>query len=87
MLPALNQIGAQQSQPTQKTRKKVHRLLDYANTHQDTSLRFFASDMQLTVNSDVAFLVLRVRMINQHSNLRRRCNDDFSMQSRADNIN
>ena len=58
MLPALNQIGAQQSQPTQRTKQKVQRLLDYANTHQDISLRFFASKMQLTVDSDAAFLVL-----------------------------
>ena len=58
MLPALNQIGAQQAQPTQKIRKKLQRLLDYANTHQDTSLRFYASKMQLTVDSDAAFLVL-----------------------------
>ena len=58
MLPALNQIGAQQSQPTQKTRKKVQRLLDYTNTHQDISLQFFASDMQITVDSDAAFLML-----------------------------
>ena len=58
MLPDLNQIGAQQLQPTQKTKQKVQRLLDYANTHQEISLRFFASKMQLTVDSDAAFLVL-----------------------------
>ena len=32
--------------------------MDYANTHQDTSLRFYVSKMQLTVDSDDSFLVL-----------------------------
>ena len=59
MLPALNQIGAQQAQPTQKTLEKIQRILDYAYTHQNTSLRFHASQMQLTVDSDAAFLVLQ----------------------------
>ena len=45
MIPAFNQIGAQQSQPTQKTREKVQRLLDYENTQQDIALRFYASKM------------------------------------------
>ena len=56
MLPALNQIGAQQpNQPKKKI--KLQRLLDYDNTHQDTSLRFYASHMQLKVGSDADFLV------------------------------
>ena len=58
MLPALNQIGAQKLQPTQKIKEKIQQLLDYANTYQDTSLRFYASKMQLTVVSDASFLVL-----------------------------
>ena len=56
MLSVLNQIGAQQSQPTIKVREKVQRLLDYANTHQDTLLRFYVSKIQLTVDSSAAFL-------------------------------
>ena len=36
----------------------MQRLLDDANTHQDTSLRFYASKMRLTVDSDAAFLIL-----------------------------
>ena len=58
MLPALNQIGSQQAQPTVKLKEKIQRLLDYAYTHQDSSIRFHKSQMQLTVDSDAAFLVL-----------------------------
>ena len=32
MLPALNQIGSQQAQPTVKLKEKIQRLLDYAYT-------------------------------------------------------
>ena len=58
MLPALNQMADQQDQPTQSSMKKVQRLLDYANTYSNTALRFCASDMQLIVDSDAAYLVL-----------------------------
>ena len=58
MLPALNDIATQQAQPTQKVKQKVQQLLDYANTYKNVFVRFFASDMQLQINSDAAFLVL-----------------------------
>ena len=58
MLPALNQIGAQQSQLTIKIREHVQQLLDYENTHQDTSLHFYANKMQLIVDSGAGLLVL-----------------------------
>ena len=58
MLPALNEISAQQSAPTQDTETKVQRLMDYAATHPDATIRFHASDMILYVASDAAYLVL-----------------------------
>ena len=58
MLPALNQIGSQQAQPTQLVMKKIQRLMDYANTYQHAYVRFYASDMQLMIDSDAAYLVL-----------------------------
>ena len=58
MLPALNQIGAQQAQLTQLILKKIQRLIDYANTYQHAYVRFYASHMQLLVDSDAAYLVL-----------------------------
>ena len=58
MLPALNQIASQQAQPTQRVLTKVQRLLDYANTYSQAYVRFYASDMQLMIDSDAAYLVL-----------------------------
>ena len=58
MLPALNQIGSQQATPTQNTLKALHQLLDYAYTYPNAQVKFNASDMCLTVDSDAAYLVL-----------------------------
>ena len=58
MLVALNDIGSQQSAPTENTRKEMEWLLDYAATYPNPKLRFYASDMVLHVDSDVAYLVL-----------------------------
>ena len=58
ILPALNQIGSQQAQPTIKIKDKIQRLLDYVNTYKNAKVRFYASDMQLLVDSDASFLVL-----------------------------
>ena len=58
MLPAPNQIGSQQSLPTELVLEKLQRLMDYANTYPNAYVRFYASDMQLTVDTDATFLVL-----------------------------
>ena len=57
ILTALNEIAAAQSAPTEKTRKACNRLLDYVATYPNVKLRFHASDMQLHVDSDAAYLV------------------------------
>ena len=38
--------------------KKVQHLLDYAHTYSNIFFRFYASDMQLMIDSDTAYLVL-----------------------------
>lgn len=58
MLPALNDISSQQSQPTKNVLAKVQQLLDYANTYQNVFIHYYTSDMQLHVDSDAAFLAL-----------------------------
>ena len=58
MLPALNDIGSQQALPTEKVKQKIQQLLDYANTYKNLFVRFYASDMQLHVDTDAAFLVV-----------------------------
>ena len=58
MLPTLNQIGSEQARPTQETKAKLSRLLDYAATYPEAVVQFYASNMLLTVDSDAAYLVL-----------------------------
>ena len=58
MLTALNDLGSQQALPTQNVKKKIQQLLDYANTYQIVSLKFYAGDMQLHIDTDAVFLVL-----------------------------
>ena len=57
LLTALNSIGAQQSKPTKATHQRCQNLLDYIATYPNVYLRYHASDMILTVDSDAAYLV------------------------------
>ena len=57
ILPALNEIASEQAQPTQKTKQKAQRLMDYVNTYPDSFLRYKASDMIIHIDSDAAYLV------------------------------
>jgi hypothetical protein len=58
MLPALNEIGTQQSKPTQATIAASNTLLDFAATYPNGKIRFYASDMILHIDSDAAYLVM-----------------------------
>ena len=57
ILPALNDIASAQSQPTEKTREKTERLMDYLSTYPNAYIRYHASDMILHIDSDAAYLV------------------------------
>ena len=56
--PALNEISATQAKPTEDTKLKADMLMDYIHTYPDAVLRFHASDMVLTMETDAAYLVL-----------------------------
>jgi hypothetical protein len=58
MLPALNDISSKQSKATEDTQRQCTMLLDYAATYPNAKIRYHASDMQLQVDSDAAYLVL-----------------------------
>ena len=58
MLPALNDISREQSNPSTKTLDKCQQLLDYANTYKHVKVRFRASAMVLNVETDATYLVL-----------------------------
>ena len=57
ILPALNEISFMQATPTENTNKKIQMLLDYLYNFKNAKIRFYRSDMQLHVDSDVAYLV------------------------------
>ena len=57
MLPALNEISSQQANPTETTKAKCQRLMDYAATYPDVYIQYYASDMVLHVDSDAAYLI------------------------------
>ena len=57
ILTALNEISAMQANPTENTMKQCKHLLDYVATYPNVKLRYHASDMQLHVDSDAAYLV------------------------------
>jgi hypothetical protein len=58
ILPALNEIATKQANLTKTTKEKTKHLLDYIATHPLAILRYHASDMQLHIDSDSAYLVL-----------------------------
>ena len=53
----VNDIGTTQAKPTKKTKDQTIMLMDYLFTHPNAKLRYYASDMQLHVDSDAAYLV------------------------------
>ena len=48
----------QQATPKHKTIAKIKHLLDYAATYKNATLRYYASDMILKLESDAAYLVI-----------------------------
>ena len=56
MLTALSSLASKQSTGTQSTVDDITRLLNYAATHPDATVRFRASQMALHIHSDGAYL-------------------------------
>jgi hypothetical protein len=56
MLPALGTLAAQQSAPTKHTIQALTQFLNYAASHPDAIIRYRASDMILSVESDCSYL-------------------------------
>ena len=56
-LTALNNIGTMQSKLTEHTLKECEQLLDYAVTYPNIIARYYACNMVLAINSNVAYLV------------------------------
>ena len=54
----MNEIGTTQAQPTEFTKKECQRLMDYLYTYPEVKIQFYASNMNLHIESDAAYLVL-----------------------------
>ena len=52
ILTAVHELGSVQAKPTLRDMAKVERLLQYVSTHQRGATRYYASSMQLQVQSD-----------------------------------
>ena len=57
ILPALSELSSLQANPTEKTRDKSNMLLNYLAKNHTATVRYYASDMILHVDSDAAYLV------------------------------
>jgi hypothetical protein len=57
ILTALNSIAETQAAPTARTMQQCNQLLDYLSWHPNAEIEFVASDMQLWVHGDAAYLV------------------------------
>jgi hypothetical protein len=56
ILTAVHELGSVQSSPTMHDRLKAERLLRYLSVNQNGATRFYASNMQLQVQSDASYL-------------------------------
>ena len=54
MLYALGSITTQQSSPTANTMRKIKQLLNYAATHPDADVTYWASNMVLADHSNAS---------------------------------
>jgi hypothetical protein len=56
LLVPLSVLASQLSTATPTTIKAVSHLLDYCSTHPESTIRYFASDMQINIHSDASYL-------------------------------
>lgn len=54
----LNSIGTEQASPTESSNERAQMLMDYLHDHPDGVLRYHASDTILSLEDEVAYLVL-----------------------------
>jgi hypothetical protein len=56
LLVALGSIASEQSTATENTKANVHRLFNYAPSHPNATIRYYASGMVLHIHSDASYL-------------------------------
>ena len=55
-LMALSTIASKQTKGTENTMLKTKQLLDYLATHSNATVRFYASDMVMSIHLDASYL-------------------------------
>jgi hypothetical protein len=56
LIMPINVLASEQSNATEVIAGKVIKLLNYCNTHPETKIRYYASDMILHIHSDASYL-------------------------------
>jgi hypothetical protein len=56
LIMPINVLASEQSKATEVTANKVIKLLNYCTTHQETKIRYHATDMILHIHSDASYL-------------------------------
>jgi hypothetical protein len=56
LIMPINVLASEQSKATEVTAEKVIKILNYCNTHPETKIRYYASDMILHIHSDDSYL-------------------------------
>jgi hypothetical protein len=56
VLMPINDIATEQTKATEKTQAATNQMLDYLETHQDATIRYYASYMILHIHSDASYL-------------------------------
>ena len=59
ILAALNKLATEQAQPTARTKKDITKLLNYLSTYPNAVIQYVVGPMQLKVESDASYLVLK----------------------------
>ena len=57
IMHTLNEINIEATKATERTREAVKHFIDYCTTHPEAQIIYRASDMQLYIESDAAYLV------------------------------
>ena len=57
ILPILNDISSQHTQPTEQIKETTQGLMDYVTTFPTAYIRYYTSDMVLYIDSNAAYLV------------------------------
>ena len=52
----LNELSSEQADGTQATMEATKKLMDYYHTHNNVTIRYYASQMQLHIHSDASYL-------------------------------